>query len=275
MSMVLPEELYGIIGYPLGHSLSPLLFTSLFAEIHRPAVYFKWETPPEKVADVINAVRTLHICGLSVTIPHKEVVIPYLDELSERAEFAGAVNTIYWKEDRLCGDNMDIAGFLAPLEKKNPKRALVLGCGGAARAVLAGLRERNIPTLLTGRSAEKAEKLATEFDATVLSWNDRSDAGKQVDLLINATPLGMQGKFEKDTPFPFFDTIANTAKSVQKLAYDLVYRPNPTRFLREASAAGWETQGGLDMFAAQAKKQFFLWTGQEIPEKSKAFDVLQ
>ena len=255
-----PEELYGIIGHPLGHSLSPLLFTTLFAATARPAAYFRWDVSPEQVDDFMRAVRVLHIRGASVTIPHKEAVLPFLDAVSERARRAGAVNTLYWEGERLCGDNTDIGGFLAPLEKRQPRRALVLGNGGAARAVLAGLLERGVECFVAGRSRHKAEALARDFGASVLPWEECAHAAwPDADLLVNATPLGMQGAREGETPFPSFPKTGNNG---DRLAYDLVYRPRPTRFLREAAAAGWATQDGLAMFLAQALEQFRLWTGE-------------
>lgn len=253
-----PEELYGIIGHPVGHSLSPLLFTALFAETGRPAVYFRWDLPPERLGDFMRAVRTLPIRGVSVTIPHKEAVVPFLDGVSERARLAGAVNTLYWEGDRLCGENTDIGGFLAPLATRNPRRALVLGNGGAARAVLCGLRERGVECFVAGRSLSRAEALAKDFAAAVLPWEACANtAWPDADLLVNTTPLGMRGAHEAETPFPHFPQ-ANGSR----LAYDLVYRPRPTRFLKEAAAAGWETQDGLGMFLDQAQGQFRLWTGE-------------
>lgn len=255
----IPEELYGIIGHPLGHSLSPLLFGTLFAQLGRPAAYCRWDVEPERVGGFMTAVRVLGIRGVSVTIPHKEAVIPFLDRLSERARAAGAVNTLYWDGDHLCGENTDIAGFLAPLGGRAPRRALVLGNGGAARAVLSGLRERRTESVLVaGRSQAKTRELARDFGADVLPWEERTQLGRLgIDLVVNATPLGMQGGREKETPLP----AEGFAGTIPGLAYDLVYRPRPTRFLGEAAAAGWTVQDGLAMFLAQARMQFRLWTG--------------
>lgn len=261
-----PEELYGIIGHPAGHSLSPLLFTALFAEAGRAAVYFRWDLPPERLGDFMRAVRALHIRGVSVTIPHKEAVLPFLDVVSERARLAGAVNTLYWEGDRLCGENTDIGGFLAPLTTRRPRRALVLGNGGAARAVLCGLRERGVECFVAGRSRPRAEALAKDFAAAVLPWEACAHAAwPDADLLVNATPLGMKGAHETETPLPCFPRAKGAC-----LAYDLVYRPRPTRFLTEAAAAGWQTQDGLGMFLAQAQGQFRLWTGQEWTPQAAA-----
>ena len=268
------HQVFGIIGHPLGHSLSPLLFNSLFSEQGRKAVYCRWDVEPGRVGDFMTAMRVLRIRGASVTIPHKQAVTPFLDKLSERAAAAGAVNTLYWEDDLLCGENTDIAGFLAPLTARglSPRRVLVLGNGGAARAVLAGLRELAPDAVyLSGRSPGKLAEAAAPFGATPLPWEERGRLDELgVDLLINTTPLGMQGTREAETPFPeSFFANALSHRSRQNghpcLAYDLVYRPRPTRFLQEARAAGWDTQDGLAMFLAQAGMQYKLLTGDDRP----------
>ncbi len=126
--------------------------------------------------------------------------------------------------------------------------------------MLAGLLERGVECFVAGRSRHKAEALARDFGASVLPWEECAHAAwPDADLLVNATPLGMQGAREGETPFPSFPKTGNNG---DRLAYDLVYRPRPTRFLREAAAAGWATQDGLAMFLAQAQEQFRLWTGE-------------
>lgn len=252
------QELYGIIGHPLGHSLSPQLFGAIFAQEQRQAAYFRWDVRPEDVGGFVAAVRLLGIRGASVTLPHKQAVMPFLDVLSQRAALAGAVNTLYWDQGRLCGENTDIAGFLEPLQTRSFHRALVIGSGGASRAVLTGLRERRAEIFVTARSQEKAESLAEDFNARVVPWKERAEVASGMDLLINTTPIGMRGEYENLAPISFTDSPAPGS-----LAYDLIYTPRPTRFLREAAAAGWETQDGLDMFLAQARAQFRLWTGRD------------
>lgn len=230
--MSFPEKLYGIVGHPLGHSLSPRLHNAGFARTGWPGAYFAWPVPPERLPDFINTVRLLPVHGVSVTIPHKEAVIPLLDRLTPRARAVGAVNTLYWDGDALCGDNTDVPGFLAPLQNHPPiTAALVLGAGGAARGVLAALRERNIPRIaVANHNADKAATLAAAFDAEALPWAERGLWG--ADMVVNATPLGMRGARLEETPFPA------QGFTGQGLAYDLVYNPLETRFLREATLAG-------------------------------------
>ena len=133
--------LYGVTGWPLGQSLSPLLHNTGFQALRLPAAYARWEVPPEKLPAFVESVRLLHIRGCSVTIPHKVALTPLLDAVSPLARQVGAVNTLYWQDDALCGHNTDVAGFLAPLAGLPLDRgdALLLGAGGAARAVAAGL----------------------------------------------------------------------------------------------------------------------------------------
>lgn len=270
----LPRELYGIIGHPLGHTMSPLLHNWGFGLLDIPAVYMAWPLEPGRVGDFITAVRTLPIRGASVTIPHKQAVLPLLDGISDRARAVGAVNTLYWRDGQLLGENTDVTGFLAPLRQRAAtgwrcERALVLGNGGAARAVLAGLRELGpvgegvVGTLaVTGRNAEKATPLAAEFGAAVVAWDARADWG--ADMVINTTPMGMSGERQGDTAFPGEGFVA-AGEGRRGLAYDLVYNPLRTRFLSEAADAGWDTQDGLAMFVEQGREQFRLWTGLELP----------
>lgn len=256
----IPEQLYGIIGHPLGHTMSPALHNWGFARCGIRAVYMAFPLPPEKLADFVTAFRTLPLSGASVTIPHKEAVMPLLDGVTGRAQAVGAVNTLFWEQGRLMGDNTDVAGFLAPLRKRagTVRKALVLGAGGAAKAVLAGLNELGVgEVLIANRARERAEAVAAPFGAAVVPWEDR--AGTGADLVINSTPLGMAGENAGRTPYPA-EGFAGIG-----LAYDLVYNPLHTRFLAEAQAAGWETLDGLHMFAAQGAEQFRIWTGEELP----------
>lgn len=282
--MLCPTELFGITGYPLGHSMSPRLHNWGFAKVQHPAVFMPWPVLPEKVEDFIRAVRVLNIRGACVTIPHKEAVLPLLDRVSARALRMGAVNTLYWDGDVLCGKNTDVDGFLAPLLPLRPdgnagahagrtlRSALVLGAGGAARAVVQGLKELGVPRIaICNRDVTKAQLLAQHFQVESLPWEMRHEQG--ADLLVNTTPLGMKGSAEEQTPFECHGFAACLAGG-GGLAYDLVYNPLETRFLREAREAGLAVQDGLDMFVAQGLAQFTLWTGRDLPAH-EARTVLQ
>lgn len=257
-----PEKLYAIIGYPLGHSMSPALHNSGFHMYNLASVYMAFPTPPEKLSDFMTAFRTLPIYGASVTIPHKEAVIDYLDEITPRAKMVGAVNTLFWQEEKLVGDNTDVLGFMAPLMgmANTFKHALVLGAGGAAKAVLAGLEELGISDVtICNRTEMRAQQLADQFETSIVPWEKRG--GVMTDLVINTTPMGMAGKFVSDSPYE-----PEMFKG-EGVAYDLVYNPLETVFLRSAKEAGWGTVDGLHMFAAQGAEQFRLWTGKELPHE--------
>ncbi len=257
--------LCGVVGYPLGHSLSPLLHNWALQSLGAAGAYFSWPVEPKELTAFITAVRTLPIAGASVTIPHKEAVMPMLDAVSESASRIGAVNTLYWNKGKLFGENTDVAGFVAPLQGRDIESALILGAGGAARAVLAGLAGLGVNNVqLANRSASKAGQLAAEaqhvWGMTVQTacWEDRKECSPQ--LLVNTTPLGMRGERERETPWQ-----AEWCCKGQ-IAYDLVYNPLQTQFLAEAESAGCETIDGLAMFVGQAAKQCELWTGKQMDQ---------
>ncbi len=259
-TFVIPRRCYGLLGHPVGHSLSPALHNWSFQREATPAVYMAWDIHPDNLSRFMDAVRLLRLAGLSVTIPHKEAVTPFLDETTPRAQRAGAVNTLFWREDRLVGDNTDVDGLLAPLQEAgvDPTRALVLGAGGAARAALTALTELKVPHVaISNRSRERAEALAEAFDVEVVPWDERVDA--QPDLLINTTPMGMAGDLCDVSPWP--------AEALQPkcLVYDIVYNPLRTRLLLDARRAGCRIIDGLAMFIEQARAQQRLWTGRACP----------
>lgn len=254
----MPPKRFGIIGFPLGHSLSPLLHNSGFAELGIEATYQAWPVLPEELAGFLARARRIPIGGLSVTIPHKQAVLKHLDGVTERAQGIGAANTLFWREGKLWGENTDILGVALPLRAlgKDFGSALVLGAGGAARAAIAGLRELGVPRIIVAnRTLAKAEALARDFGIAAIEWDART--GQKADLLLNTTPLGMRGADEQATPFP--------AEALDPAAtvFDLVYNPLETRLLREARARGCKTIAGLEMFLHQGLAQFRLWTGRE------------
>ena len=269
--------LYGVTGWPLSQSLSPLLHNTGFTALGINALYMKWEVPPQKLPAFVESVRLLNIRGCSVTIPHKVELLPLLDEVSPLAKSVGAANTIYWKGESLCGENTDVAGFMAPLANVPLAGAdvLLLGAGGAARAVAAGLvtagPQRPARVFVATPSDKSHLPLAEEFGLTPLLWKDRHEPSPL--LVINTTPLGMRGKAEQDTPYDFSLSAPLAPASdgaATPLAYDIVYNPLETRFLREARAAGRRCISGLEMFFGQGDAQFRLWTGQGLPPESRS-----
>lgn len=268
-----PRHLYGVLGSPLAQSLSPALFTWAFARLDWPGAYFAWEKEAHELSAFFRSVRSLPIQGLSVTVPHKEAVILFMDDLTARAKRVGAVNTVFWQAKKLVGDNTDVAGFLAPLAGRElPETAFVLGAGGAARAILAGLAERGLDRVsVAARSRARAEALAEDFNCEVVAWEERMvhALGLESGLLVNATPLGMKGKAEDQSPLPEETFARLAAKAGDEIndfiVYDAVYNPAGTRLLREAAAHGLNIVDGLGFFAAQALAQLERWTGKKLP----------
>ncbi len=252
-------RLLGIIGHPLRHSLSPMLHNAMCDALGVDAVYLPWPMPQDRLDAFMQAVRTLPIHGCSVTIPHKEAVMPLCDRLTARARDVGAVNTLYWEDGALVGENTDVTGFIAPLAALGGRigAALVLGAGGAARAAVAGLQRLGVPRIgVANRTAARSADICRDLGGEALSWEARFAWGAE--LVVNTTPLGMAGSNVHESPWEA------SAFAPGMLAYDMVYNPLQTRFLAQAEAAGCRTVSGLEMFVQQAAAQFRLWTGLEM-----------
>jgi len=271
-----PPQVYGIIGQPLGHSLSPMVHTTGFKSLGLDAVLVPWPLGPEKLPLFFEAFRLLNFQGACVTLPYKEAVLPFLDEISDLARALGAVNLIYRQDGRrdglICGDNTDVLGFLAPLKDRGlspDTRVLLLGAGGAARAAAMALKKLGLKDLtVCAPSDRRPTELARAFGLKAAPWDRRGEI--PCELVVNATPLGLKGRAEDETPYAWF-------AGRPGLAYDLVYTPRTTRFLAEALAAGWETIDGLAMFLGQAEAQFLTWTGRPLPPEAgrKAAEALE
>lgn len=267
--MLSPAALFGVVGYPLAHSMSPALHNWGFSRVGISAVYMAWPVPSEKLADFFVAVRTLPIRGGNITLPHKVASMALLDTVSTRAKSVGAVNVFFWEGGRLHGDNTDVTGFLAPIRNERFTSALVLGAGGASRAVVVGLKELGVPDIaVSNRSANKAEALAKDFGLRFVPWDNRASVG--ADCVINTTSVGMKGERVAESPFP------QEGFTGRGLAYDIIYNPLETRFLADARAAGWKTQDGLAMFVEQARESFRLWhKGADLPAEEAAALIKQ
>ncbi|MGZ8843703.1 MAG: shikimate dehydrogenase [Pyrinomonadaceae bacterium] len=254
-------EIFGIVGNPVNHSLSPRIHNASFAAGERNAVFI-----PFQVRDVVQFIhRMAHpksreidwdLRGLSVTAPHKSTVMDCLDWIEPAAKDIGAVNTIVARDDQLFGYNTDAKGFIEPLRKRfgdlKNARCAIIGAGGAARACLWALKNDGAQSTLFARDTQKADALARQFK---IESRQLADAGfGEFDIVVNATPLGTLGARE--------NTTAATAEQLRgvRLAYDLVYNPLETLFLRGAREAGCETLGGIEMLLAQGVEQFKLWT---------------
>lgn len=263
----------GLFGDPVEHSFSPAMQNAAFSSLGLDYVYVPFLVTPADLGQALAAVRALNLVGVNVTVPHKEKVLPFLDELAPEAEIAGAVNTIVRQGGRLSGHNTDGAGFLRALEADagfapEGKNVLVLGAGGAARAVSAALARAGAREIrIAGRTAQKAAALAREINertrgrARAIRWGEEDllEALPDVQLVVQATPVGMHPRPEDCPPFPF--------QGLQSghLVCDLIYHPPLTKFLARAKAAGARILNGLGMLLYQGVLAFELWTGVSAP----------
>ena len=262
-------RLYGIMGYPIGHSLSPLMHTLAFRHHGLDAVYVPFSVAPEDLAKAVAGAMALGVAGFNVTIPHKEAIMACLDEVTDEARAIGAVNTVHAQDGRTTGYNTDGAGFLQPLQNLgaplNELAVCVLGAGGAARALAAALLDAGCPQLvITNRTHARSERLAADLqkrfvavEVRAVPMSDAADAARQSRLLVNATSIGMH---EGDEPL-----LPNRCFGPDQIVYDIVYRPLNTPFLQAARAAGTTTIGGLDMLLGQGAAAFTIWTGLAFP----------
>jgi shikimate dehydrogenase len=262
----------GIIGYPVGHSLSPKMHTAAFRTLRLNWDYSLLPVPSEQVPETIQMIWREGWRGINVTVPHKQGVISLLDRVTSHAEIIGAVNTIVNENGQLVGYNTDWIGFLEALQEAGfdptNRRAVLLGAGGAARAVLYALLEQGGTVTIANRDERKAEALALEFsahfarDIPVLSLNDTEGlqtALNDATLLVNSTSLGM-------SPYPSGDPLPSEIVIPTHLTiYDLVYNPRETQLLKRARAAGATGIDGLGMLVHQGAEAFRLWTGLEAP----------
>lgn len=260
----------GILGWPVEHSLSPLMQNSAFASAGLDYVYIPLPVKPDALPQAVAGLKALGYGGANVTIPHKINVMPLLDELDISAKMVGAVNTIVIKNNKSRGYNTDADGFVQPLLKKGislqKKKAVLLGAGGAARAVIWGLIQQGIGEISIGvRDLEKARSIVEVFSAycpiAACQWpSTELDAKlKNCDLLINSTPLGMWPHIEQEPPLDWLLLPPNIAVS------DLIYTPPSTKFLQKAAQHGHFCLNGAGMLVEQGAAAFTLWTGQPAP----------
>lgn len=251
---------YGVVGKPIGHSLSPLIHNAWIQQAGHDAVYVPFEVSDLRtfIREVVRPATRRVPCrveGLSVTLPHKVAIVDHLDAVDPLASRVGAVNTVVVRRGKLIGFNTDVAGLLQPLLSRmdvNDARVIIVGTGGAARAAAVGLAERGARLRIVGRHEEHVRALTEQVEAEASSVDELPKLDG--DILIHATPVGMAG-YQADPVIP-----AETLEKV-RLVYDLVYNPVETDLLRRARQAGCDTVSGLEMFLHQAAEQFFLWFG--------------
>jgi len=263
--------LVGVMGYPVEHSCSPAMHNAAFAALGLDWVYVPLPVYPDHVGEAVRGLRAMGFAGANVTVPHKQAVLPHLDDLSYTAQVVGAVNTIVVRDGVLYGDNTDAAGFLGALSDAGFDAAgayvAVLGAGGAARAVVqalaqAGARRVRLYNRHVGRAWRLCRDMAkfypeVHFQAAALERV--CEIEDETDLLVNTTPLGMWPETEA-SPWPVAWPIPS-----QLTVFDLVYNPAETLLLTQARATGAETVSGLGMLVHQGAAAFELWTGHRAP----------
>ncbi|HEY9636216.1 MAG TPA: shikimate dehydrogenase [Coleofasciculaceae cyanobacterium] len=266
-------KLLGVIGDPIEHSLSPVMHNAAIAHLDLDYVYLPL---PVKSADLDVAIagfKSIGLVGFSITIPHKQAIIPLLSEVSSVAKVVGAVNTV-WRTDRgWSGTNTDVEGFIAPLKAYNRNWSqttpVILGHGGAARAVVVGLAQLGCTQIhIVGRNEQRLSQFNQSWDTTDLPinlhvhlWDQLPQLIAQSDLVVNTTPIGMYPNVEQSP----VDAMVMQALPKEAIAYDLIYTPNPTQFLRHAKKQGAITIDGLEMLVQQGATALKIWLGQTPP----------
>jgi len=250
-------RVYGVVGDPIMHSLSPAIMNAAFRRENVNAVYLALHAKTLK--DLLACVKEIPIHGISVTMPYKEAILSHLDNTDSHTTKVGACNTVVRAQDgKLYGFNTDTSGIVRPLERRlntlEGARILVIGAGGAARAAVFGLKERGSEVYILNRSLAAAKKLAHQAHARIIK---RPDLKKLAfDVIINATPVGMGNGKES----PLQDKEINA-----RYVFDMVYDPAETRFLKLAKERGAQIIPGIEMFVHQAARQFEIWTGKPAP----------
>lgn len=298
-------QLLGVIGYPVEHSFSPLMHNAAIAHLQAMSaektaekttgetaeehsevrdnldfVYLPFPIPPESLEIAVNGFAAIGLRGFNITIPHKQTIMPFLTEISEVARAIGAVNTVWRSESGWHGTNTDAAGFLAPLKALNldweEVPALILGNGGAARAVVAACVELGCSQVwVCGRSPEKLHAFEQSWRAapnisaklSVVTWDKLPEQLPKAGLVVNATPVGMHPNVGAS---PLSDAEMHSLgrelpASAPKIAYDLIYTPRPTKFLQQASEAGFGAMDGLEMLVQQGAAALEIWLNRPAP----------
>ena len=270
-------ELYGIYGHPVRHSFSPAMHNAAFRKLGINSVYLAFDILPEILESAVGSIKNLGLKGINVTIPHKQNIMKYLDEISSEALYTGAVNTIKNTEGHLYGHNTDVGGFLKALEVDldlkdfSESSVLLIGAGGAARAVLSALCIRGVKSItIFNRSVDKAaavsEYFSSHFKNVCIEFNKLNETGKlteclgTTDILINSSSAGMPDHDNLNIPLQHL--------KANSYVYDLVYNPRETELVKSARSFGHKASTGLGMLLYQGVESFEVWTGRKAPVDS-------
>ncbi len=254
----LSTKVYGVAGDPIGKSLSPVMMNTAFRRETVNAVYLALQT--SDVKDLVNVMKEIPLQGVSITMPHKQAILPYLEHTDPLSAQIGACNTVLRQGGKLYGFNTDVQGILIPLQKRialKDAKVLVLGAGGAARAAVFALRDKGADVSILNRTPETAARLAKQAGAKVIKREALAKA--TFDVILNATPVGMAGITAA--------TLVDPAALKAKLVFDMVYNPVDTPLLKLARSQGISVITGLEMFVQQGARQFEIWTGKPAPEE--------
>jgi len=284
-------KLLGVIGHPVSHSLSPLMHNAALAKLGLDYVYLPFPVAPENLERAIAGFASIGVVGFSITIPHKQAILPLLSEISPVAQAIGAVNTVTRQGDKWVGTNTDVEGFIAPLQTTyhqdwSQKKAVILGNGGAARAVVAGCIQLGLAEIhVVGRNLQKLQAFHQSWQNSpfadkfqVHEWQELPNLLHQANLLVNTTPIGM---------YPHVDESPLSSQEMGYLpgdalplasaaiAYDLIYIPKPTKFLHLAEKQGIIIIDGLEMLVQQGAAALKIWLQQETVPVTEMRQALQ
>lgn len=270
-------KLLGVIGDPVKHSLSPLMHNSAIAELGLDYIYIPLPVTPENLAQAIAGFEAISLVGFNITIPHKQAIMPYLAEITPTATMVGAVNTVWRTEKGWKGTNTDVAGFIAPLKTLSRDWSkitpVILGNGGAARAVVVGLAELGCSQIhVVGRNQHKLDAFSQSWQASpqissmlqIHLWPELASLIPHTKLLVNTTPVGMSPQIE----YSPVDASLMQKLSPDAIAYDLIYNPSPTQFLKLAKKQGSIAIDGLEMLVQQGASALQIWLQQSVPIKT-------
>lgn len=254
------EKKYGVIGNPLSHSLSPLLHNFWFKKHNIKANYSLIEIKEDQIEEIVNKIKKEELQGINVTVPYKQAVIPFLDLIINDAKETSSVNTIYLNEEhKIVGENTDVYGFDCSFFKKlndkdlSEKKFLILGAGGVTPSIIYALIKKEIKKIfISNRTIQKIKNIKNKFPfIEIVLWEDVDSKSEDMDVIINATSLGMKNGND-------FNQIIRKFKP-ELIYYDVIYNPLETTMLKNLKEKKVKTFNGLDMFLYQAQKSFYLW----------------
>lgn len=277
-------KILGVIGHPIEHSLSPLMHNAALTKLGLDYVYLPFPVAPENLATAIAGFASIGVIGFSITIPHKQAILPLLSEISPIAQAIGAVNTVVNKGNKWLGTNTDVEGFIAPLQTTyhqdwSQKKAVILGNGGAARAVVAGCIQLGLAEIhVVGRNLQKLQVFEQSWQNSpfadkfqVHEWTELPNLLHQANLLVNTTPIGMYPHVEQSP----LSSQEMSYLPGDAIAYDLIYIPKPTKFLHLAQKQGIVTIDGLEMLVQQGAAALKIWLQQETVPVTQMRQALQ